>query len=267
MGVRVASFNLLHGLSPADGRVEPERLRAAVRELDADVLCLQEVDRDQPRSGGLDLTAICAEAGAAPWSRFEPALGGLPGAWAADTGPQAADDAVTGPQFGVALISRFPVVSWHVRRLAAPRLPMPMPGLVPVERRGRVRLAPPQLIRDEPRVLLAAVLATPGGPLAVGCAHLTFVQGPNIRQLRTAVDLLRPLPGPRLLLGDLNMAGRLPALVSRWQPLVAGRTFPCWRPRLQIDHVLADRPLPVRAAQVLRLPVSDHCAVVADLDY
>ncbi|MGK5523302.1 endonuclease/exonuclease/phosphatase family protein, partial [Micromonospora sp. URMC 107] len=55
--MRLATFNLLHGRSLADGLVDPDRLTAAVTALDADVLALQEVDRDQSRSGKLDLTA------------------------------------------------------------------------------------------------------------------------------------------------------------------------------------------------------------------
>ena len=60
--MRLVSFNLLHGMSLSDGRVDRQRICSAVAALDADVLALQEVDRDQPRSGGLDLTALAADA-------------------------------------------------------------------------------------------------------------------------------------------------------------------------------------------------------------
>ncbi|HLN78763.1 MAG TPA: endonuclease/exonuclease/phosphatase family protein, partial [Nocardioidaceae bacterium] len=48
--MRVATFNILNGRSPADDRVDIERFATAVKSLDADVLALQEVDRNQPRS-------------------------------------------------------------------------------------------------------------------------------------------------------------------------------------------------------------------------
>jgi hypothetical protein len=35
---------------------------------------------------------------------------------------------------------------------------------------------------------------------------------------------------------------------------------------VQFDHVLADRPTPVRDVRALQLPVSDHCALVVDLE-
>ena len=68
--MHLATFNLLHGRSLSDGAVHAERVAAAVADLDADVLGLQEVDRAQPRSGLLDLTAIAADALHAPVHRF-----------------------------------------------------------------------------------------------------------------------------------------------------------------------------------------------------
>ena len=48
--MRLATFNILHGRSQHDGEVDLDRLASAVRTLDADILALQEVNRDQPRS-------------------------------------------------------------------------------------------------------------------------------------------------------------------------------------------------------------------------
>lgn len=76
--MRLATFNLLHGRSLTDGLVDPDRLADAVHALDADVLALQEVDRDQSRSGHLDLTAIAARALDAPHHRFAAAVVGTP---------------------------------------------------------------------------------------------------------------------------------------------------------------------------------------------
>ncbi|GAB3978926.1 hypothetical protein GCM10027615_54260 [Plantactinospora veratri] len=79
MHVRLATFNLLHGRSPHDDLVDENRLAAAVATLDADILALQEVDRDQSRSNHLDLTAIAARAMNAPEHRFAAAVVGTPG--------------------------------------------------------------------------------------------------------------------------------------------------------------------------------------------
>ncbi|HEX7355605.1 MAG TPA: endonuclease/exonuclease/phosphatase family protein [Mycobacteriales bacterium] len=259
--MRLATWNLLHGISPHDGAIDEGRLRAAAASLDADVLCLQEVDRTLPRSGHVDQAAAVAEAmGAAAW-RFEPAIGGDPdGEWSPPgTDPQEG-------AYGVALASRLPVLSWHTLRLAPPRVPAVMPASIPRQTERGGRLGRPQLIRDLPRVVLAAVVETRRGPMTVGCAHLTYIQGWNVAQLRQALTLLRPLPAPRFLLGDFNMPGGLPALASRWRPLARARTFPAWRPLLQIDHVLVEGYVDVRGSSVRQLPVSDHRAVLVDLD-
>lgn len=260
--VRLASWNLLHGVAPSDGTVDATRLAQAAAALDADVLCLQEVDRDQPRSGLVDQTAVVADALDARAWRFEAAIAGTPDEHWSPVGAAP----LVGAAYGVGLVSRLPVHSWHLRRLDPPPVPMLMPGAVPEQGRRGVRLGRPQVIRDTPRVVLAAVIETRRGPMTVGCCHLTYVQGWNVAQLRQALTLLRPLPAPRFLLGDFNMAGRLPALASQWQSLVRGRTFPAWRPRLQIDHVLAEGHVEVLGSSVRQLPVSDHRAVVVDID-
>lgn len=260
--MRLATWNVLHGLSPHDGRIDVGRLRDAAASLDADVLCLQEVDSHLPRSGRVDQAAAVAEAMDAVAWRFLPAVVGDPdGPWSpVGTGP------ACGGAYGIALASRLPVLSWHALTLAPPPVPALMPGSVPRQTERGGRLGRPQVIRDLPRVVLAAVVESRRGPMTVGCCHLTYVQGWNVAQLRRALALLRPLPAPRFLLGDLNMAGRLPALASRWRPLARARTFPAWRPLVQIDHVLAEGYVDLLGARVLPLPVSDHRAVVVDLD-
>jgi hypothetical protein len=97
--VRLATLNLLNGVSLQDRTVAPARLAQAVRLLRADVLGLQEVDRGQPRSHGADLTAAVAAATGAQHWRFVPALVGTPGgSWRAATDE---DDETTGPAYGI----------------------------------------------------------------------------------------------------------------------------------------------------------------------
>lgn len=53
--VRIATFNLLSGRAPCEESVDELKYAAAIVSLDADVLGLQEVGRNQPRSGRLDV--------------------------------------------------------------------------------------------------------------------------------------------------------------------------------------------------------------------
>jgi endonuclease/exonuclease/phosphatase family metal-dependent hydrolase len=254
--VRLASFNILNGRSLSDGEVDAGRLRDAVKLLDADVLGLQEVDRDQPRSHGLDLTAEAAAAMGGE-GRFAAAIIGTPG----ETWRPARDEDVRtrGPAYGIGLVSRLPVTRWLVTRL--PSAPVRSPILVPGPQRKVLWL------RDEPRVLIAAVLETPDGPMTVANTHLSFVPGWNGAQLRRAARAVRSLPAPRILLGDLNLPGALPRWLTGWTALASVPTFPTQEPRVQLDHVLAHGAgLPRRiGAGAREMALSDHRALIVDL--
>lgn len=267
--LRLATFNVLHGQTLDGGPPTVERLVEACAALDADVLCLQEIDRGQPRSAGVDQTAaVAAGLGAAAW-RFQPALVGEPGAtWRAatdedgDCGSGEAHHGVRATQagYGVGIVSRLAVERWHVRFLPAARVRAPVfvPG-----GKGRFLLLP-----DEPRVVLAADLAGAGGGLRVATTHLSFVPVYNLVQLRRAtrwLASLRPEAGC-VLLGDLNAPGPFPAMASGWSRLARAGTFPADRPSLQIDHALGHgRVPPLAATSTRRLPLSDHLALVVDL--
>jgi endonuclease/exonuclease/phosphatase family metal-dependent hydrolase len=252
--VRLATFNVLHGRSLDDGLVDPDRFQAAIAALDADVVGLQEVDLDQPRSGGLDLAALAADALGAVAHRFAAAVVGTPGVAFRAAGTPPADGE---PQYGVALVSRFPVRRWLVHRLPA------APTRAPVPVGGRVVFLP-----DEPRVLLAAVLDTPHGPVTAATTHLSFVPGWNVRQLRRVVRALRALPGPRVLLGDLNLPAQVARVVSGWQVAARMPTYPSPLPRIQLDHVLVDPDAGVRIgrAGTPLTGVSDHRPLFVDVE-
>ena len=96
MTVRLATFNLLHGVTVLGGVGQPQRdasgkaigpprvesdepLRLAVAALDADVIGLQEVDVAQPRSSLAHQVRAVAEALDAPHWRFAPSVSGTPG--------------------------------------------------------------------------------------------------------------------------------------------------------------------------------------------
>jgi endonuclease/exonuclease/phosphatase family metal-dependent hydrolase len=248
--VRIATFNILHGRSPEDGRVDVDRLAEAIRSLDADVLGLQEVDRDQPRSMNADLTAVAAEAMGAVDSQFVAALAGTPGGtWMAATGEEQ-----PGSAYGIALLSRMPVISWRVVRLPMLR------SRVPVVFRGERR---PRVVRDEPRVAVAAVLEGPGRRFTVATTHLSFVPGWNVLQLRRLMRALSGTREPLVLTGDLNMDPDQVRRITRLRAVAEGATFPADDPARQLDHVLVRGPVTASGpVEIPRLPLSDHRALV-----
>ena len=255
--LRFGTFNILHGKSLAAGTVREDELRAAAVGLDTDVLALQEVDRGQPRSQKVDQAAAVAEALDAPWWRYAPAFTGAPNRPFTPADPMSDGP---GPSFGIALVSRLPVLQWYGRRF--PAAPIPMPLTIA----GEQGLS---AVRDHPRVALAAVVVGPDGAFTVVATHLSFVPAWNVRQLRSIVRWAGRMPSPRILLGDLNLPGRLPAVISGWGQLARAPTFPSWRPRVQWDHILADgfASGTIREVATHRLPISDHTALTVDVDW
>jgi endonuclease/exonuclease/phosphatase family metal-dependent hydrolase len=252
--MRIATWNILSGRRPGEDTVDVAAYAEAVRSLDADLLGLQEVDLRQPRSQGLDLTRIAAEAMGAQAGRFVAALTGLPDDWKpADRLPPG--DA---PAYGIALLSRHRVTSWRTIHLPPAAYP------VPYRWAGSRRLT---LVRDEPRRALVADVESPVGPIRVVTTHLSFLPGRNGRQLRLLMRRLGRDPGrdpvPTVLMGDLNMRPARATAITGLRPLAEGSTFPAHAPDRQIDHVLG-RGLAGTGGPV-QLAVSDHRALVADV--
>jgi endonuclease/exonuclease/phosphatase family metal-dependent hydrolase len=252
--MRLATFNLLHGRSTKDGVVDLDRLAAAVRTLNPDILALQEVDRDQPRSHLADLTGVAAEAMGAVTHRFAAALSGTPGStWLAAT----EDDVPGTAAYGIALLSRYPARSWQVRRLA--RIPFRVPYYV-------VRARKVVVVEEEPRAVVLGRLDTPTGPVTVANTHLSYVPGWGQWQLRQIRRDLARETGPVVLMGDLNMRGPLPSLVTGYTSLARHPTFPADEPDSQLDHILLRGHLgQVVGTSAPRLPLSDHRALTVDL--
>jgi endonuclease/exonuclease/phosphatase family metal-dependent hydrolase len=251
--MRLATFNILHGRSPVDDEVDLDRYAKAIHELDADVLALQEVDRNQKRSEGADFTMLAAEAMGADEHRFVAALHGSPGTWIAATGDEQPDAAA----YGIALLSRYPVHSWQVIQL--PHAPTPVPMMFKGNRK-------PTWVRDEPRVAVAAEVETPHGMMTIGNTHLSFIRWWSGRQLRRVVRSLEQANRPLLLAGDFNMKPRRAASITGMHSMARHLTFPADQPREQIDHILLSGAVNGRTrSDVLRLPLSDHRALILDI--
>jgi endonuclease/exonuclease/phosphatase family metal-dependent hydrolase len=255
-GLRVATYNLLHGLDIRAGRVDLGAVAAAIEALDADVVAVQEVDRDQPRSGRVDQVAELAGR-LGRHGRFAPALLGDPSLrW--EVGPGDGADP-GGPAYGIGLLSRLPLTDVT---------PVILPGGGPGE---RVPVDPPARLPGwdgEPRAALRAAVHHAGEEVTLTTAHLSYLPWRGVRQLLAATEFAAERGGPAVLLGDLNLPLRALAAVltgTGWRVTPAEATFPSWGPGVQIDHVLVFGGLVATQVAVGPRGPSDHLPLGATL--
>ena len=251
--MRLATFNILHGRSIQDGVVDLDRLADAIRLLDADILALQEVDRDQPRSHLADLTAVAAEAMGAVTHRFAAALSGTPGLLDSGVGERPSGRRVLWDRLALALSVGFLAGS------AAAANPDPRPA---------VSAHPPKNAHREGGAASCGdrTSAHPGG-IGRRCQRPPVLRsGLGRLQLRRIRRDLAPLKEPVILMGDLNMPDGRPAQITGYRPLARHYTFPVDKPDRQLDHILMRGRLGhVTASSAPALPLSDHRALVVDL--
>ncbi len=319
--IRLLSFNLQHG-RPGDGaRLDPATAPLAdsdiadagaarevlaaladqIRDIDPDVIALQEVDLGQRRSGRLDQTAVLADllgwdghrfaatyAGPVVGLRRRPRRSALTGRADDVLGPLRALLGAGPAGFGNALLTRLPVRAWRVARLGR--------GPAVLTRRSGGRALDPRsyaLSTSTMRNMIAAQIdpvdgaGGPGG-LAVASTHLATRTGTAAAQLAAAWAALAALPGPHVLAGDLNLHAELLAPLGIARDLGEGATYPSGAPARRIDHILTDPwptgadGMPVSAQEAVgrtggtllravgsgarSLVVSDHAATWVDLE-
>lgn len=258
--MRVATFNMEHGEAALGSEYRgsiPDakallRLADEIRALEIDVLCLQEVDQGQRRSGGLNQTEVLARELGMRHHRFAAAFQG----WVRGLRFRPLrSDARGRMAFGIATLSRLPVSSWHVK---------PLGGAFPKIRRRHGNGWRPSnhlAVVDASRVVLAAQVVTPEGPLAVVNTHLAPDRQLAQRQLAEVLAALATVPAPRVLAGDLNLEDvAIPGL----RPLAREHTFSNSRPQRQIDHILGSQ-VRATASGAAPLTFSDHRLLWADL--
>lgn len=232
--VRVVTYNI-HACVGVDRRYDPARIAAVLREIDADIACLQEVDA---RRG--------IERHADQWAYLGEATG-----CRVILGSGIRDHR---GRFGNAILTRFPV-------LAARSIDLTVPGYEP---RGAIDAE--LLIGDRVLRVLATHFGLHAGERRLQANRVTAALGESAAVIRHA-------PHAVLLMGDLNewrgRSGAIRVLDRRLGPSAAQRTFPSWMPVLPLDRIYADGPAMLRDICVYRSPLarlaSDHLPLVGSL--
>jgi endonuclease/exonuclease/phosphatase family metal-dependent hydrolase len=247
--VRLVTFNTHHGVGE-DQRHDLPRLAKLLASVDADVICLQEVDRHfGDRSEDVDQALLLSRA-------LDMQL-----AW----GPAIDEPRPGGEsrrQYGNALLSRLPILISDVHRL---------PG------------------GGEPRSALRTMIELDGGTLWVTATHLTTRSAPErAEQVAALAALHTGSMATGVVVGDFNARPDAPELAvlrerftDAWHLAQAredqagwrfwqreeGRTHPAHSPHRRIDHVWVSPGVAVAAAQVLDAEgASDHLPLMVDLE-
>jgi len=235
--VRVATYNI-HKCRGFDRRTSPDRITAVLRELQAEIICLQEVvdAREGPRT--FDQAREIARA----FPEYSWCFG--------------SNRALRGGHYGNMTLTRFPIRSWRNHDLTHRKR----------EERG-VLQSDLQIAADRTLHVFNIHLGT----------SYRERRTQAVRLLSSEVLAQETLREPRLIVGDFNewkigLATRL--LRQQFQSfrprhgLRFPRTFPGMLPLLSLDYYYYEPPLELEQARLWRsrkaLIASDHLPLIAD---
>ena len=238
--LRVLTYNI------RSGNGDLRRTAETIRKLAPDIAGLQEVDVGwAERSAFADQARLLGEI-LGMQVRFAP-IYTLPGA----------DSTQPERQFGVALLSRYPIVGWKNDTLT--RLSTQVPSALPAPAPG----------------LLEATIDVNGTAVRVFNTHLDYRSDPRVRrrQVEEMLAYIGDAAVPTLVFGDLNAGPEAPELQpllqrlrDTWQSRATpGFTYPADKPEKRIDYVLTSKHFRVRSASVPVTEASDHRPVLVEL--
>jgi len=246
---RIATYNI-HKCRGLDMKFAPERIISVLRELDADILCLQEV-------------VNIPDSASVTWATEADAAGNV--------FDQAGQIERAFPGYVSVFGENRPFRNGIYGNMTLTRLPLKRWKNFDVSRRGRERRG----------ILETEVEAGNGLTLHVFNVHLGTGHMERRYQGRLLVNgriLENPeVKGPRLVIGDFNEWTRglttrlLRQSFQTFRPRHAGRfprTYPGILPLLSLDHCYFEPPLHLDATTLWRtrtaLIASDHLPLIAD---
>jgi endonuclease/exonuclease/phosphatase family metal-dependent hydrolase len=232
--LRVMTYNIHVGVG-MDKQLDLQRIADVINQQHVDLVGLQEVDRGVKRTQGIDEIVELAR-----MTKMEYAF--------------AHNLDYQGGQYGVAILSRFPIVKTDHRLYLNKR---------EAERRGMIRIE-----------------------VKVGARKLSFVtthldyqyEDGRVFEAEQMLEFLKPEAGPMILVGDFNVepVGQSYELISKqfrdvWMETKAqeaGLSYPADKPVKRIDYIMfrPNEKIRAQSAWTVNTLASDHLPVVAELE-
>jgi endonuclease/exonuclease/phosphatase family metal-dependent hydrolase len=226
--VRVMTWNI------AAGHGDLGNVAETLRDLKPDVIALQEVDvRWSERSAFVDQADSLGK-----FLKMNVRFGPI-----YDFAPR---------QFGVAILSRYPIVSSINHEIS--RLSTQQQNPVPAKAPG----------------FLEAVIDVAGTRVRVFSTHLDYRPDPSVRerQVNEMLDVIHGSSVPIILAGDMNApppSNELAPLFKSLVTLSTDMTYPAESPTKRIDYIFVSNDVPMADATVPATLASDHRPVVMTL--
>jgi len=229
--VRVMTYNI-HSAFASDGHQDPEAIARVIEASGADIISLQEVSRGWLIDGSTDLTT---------W-------------FARRLGMQVLFKGTTGPMWGNAILTRYPVLEHGS---------------------GSLPLAGSLMARG---YLWAKIDVGDREPLLVIATHLHHVEAENqvrLEQVPVVLAFWDQAPNS-LIMGDMNSEPGYPemdliaqaGLVDSWAEAGSGKglSWPAIDPFERIDWIWHTPDLTALEAEIIQSTASDHLPLVVTLD-
>jgi endonuclease/exonuclease/phosphatase family metal-dependent hydrolase len=216
----------VHNGRPRKGFADMGLYGDCVQQLRADVVGLQEVDKGMLRTKRADMTSIAAET-----MNGDGFFACARKRW--DRG-----------EYGIAMVAKGELQQTQVVRYERAK---------PVYER---------------RIGQLATVVVNGTTWNVANTHLSLHRDEHVQQLESIARALADRPGPRVLMGDFNLTPEVATSTLEplgWTVLESTFTYPSWKPDHTVDFICLQGARAVHV-EVMSLPVSDHAALLADLE-
>lgn len=159
-------------------------------------------------------------------------------------------------QFGVAILSKFPILQAENREIT--RLSTQVPNPVPAPAPGFAQ----------------TLINVKGIKLLVYSTHLDYRADPAVRRMQVSdmLTIFSESARQKILFGDMNAQPDAPELSplfthlrDTWKDASTGYTFPANQPTSKIDYIFTSSHIKSRASKTINTLASDHWPIIADL--